>query len=65
MDISHTFCRSATKFGSVSGLANRNLFPDFRELQSVTDALVEWFVDKYPIFADSFSVLSAHSFRGR
>jgi len=32
MDISHTFCRSATKFGRVRGLANRNLYPEFREL---------------------------------
>ena len=52
-DISHTFCRSATKFGSVMGLANRNLFPEFREIwswgpvipcgdmhQSFTDAIV-------------------------
>ena len=33
-DISHIFCRSASKFGSVGGLANRNLFPEFRELWS-------------------------------
>jgi len=25
-DTSHTFCRSATKFGNVMGLTNRNLF---------------------------------------
>ena len=28
--ISHTFCRSATKFGNVRGLANQNLFTEFR-----------------------------------
>jgi len=28
------FCRSATKFGRIRGLANRNLFPEFRELWS-------------------------------
>jgi len=28
-DISHTFCRSATKFGNVRGLANRNYSPNF------------------------------------
>jgi len=33
-DISHTCSRSATKFGNVGGLANRNLFPEFRELWS-------------------------------
>jgi len=27
-DMSHTFCRSAMKFGSIEGLANRNLFPN-------------------------------------
>jgi len=61
MDISHTFCRSATKFGIVSGMANRNLFPEFRELysegpvipcgdmrQSSTDALVKRFFDNFP-----------------
>ena len=32
MDIWHTFCRSTTKFGSVRGLANQHLFPEFREL---------------------------------
>jgi len=33
-DISHTFCRSATKIGSVRGLANTNLFSKFRALWS-------------------------------
>jgi len=33
-DISHTFCRSTAKFGSVMGLANGHLFPEFRELWS-------------------------------
>jgi len=33
-DISHTFCRNATKFGNLGELANRNLFPEFRELWS-------------------------------
>jgi len=27
MDITHTFCQSTTKFDSVRGLANQNLFP--------------------------------------
>ena len=30
----YTFCRSATKFGNAGGLANQNLFPEFRELWS-------------------------------
>ena len=33
-DILYTFCQSATKFGRVRGMANRNLFPKFRELWS-------------------------------
>jgi len=70
-DISHNFCRSATKYGSVRGLASRKLFPEFRELwsqgpvtpcgdtrQFFTDALVKWFFDNFPMSADSFSVLS-------
>jgi len=53
------------------GVANRNLFPEFRELwsggpviscrdmhQSFTGTLVKWFFDNLPMFADSFSVLS-------
>jgi len=28
--------------------------------QSFTDRLVKWFFDKFPMFADSFSVLSIH-----
>jgi len=73
MDISHTFCQSATKFGNVGGLANRNLFSEFRELwsagpvipcgdihRSSIDALVKWFFDNLPMFADSFSVLFIH-----
>jgi len=72
-DISHTFCRSATKFCIFGGLANRNLFSEFRELwsrgpatpcgdmhQSFTDALVKWFFDNFPMFAGSFSVVSIH-----
>jgi len=70
--ISHTFCRSATKFGLVRGLANRNLFPEFREFwsgdpviglpcedmhRSFTDTLLKWFLDNFPMFADSVSVL--------
>jgi len=31
-DILHSFCRSATKFGCVRGLANWNLFPEFGKL---------------------------------
>jgi len=62
----HIFYHSTTKFGRVRGLANRNLFPEFRELwsegpvipcgdmhQSFTGALVKWFFDKFLIFADS------------
>ena len=72
-DIWHTFCRSATKFGSVRGVANRHLFPEFCKLwsggpvipcgdmhQSFTDALVKWLFDNFPMFADSSSVLSIH-----
>jgi len=69
-----TFCRSATIFGCVRGLANQNLFPDIRELwsgglvipcgdmhQSFTDAFVKWFFDNYfPVFADSSRVVSIH-----
>ena len=73
-DISH-ICRSATKFGRIKGLANRNLLPEFRELwpggsrdtmrrhgmhQSVTDALAKWFFDNFPMFVESFSVVSIH-----
>jgi len=72
-DISHNFCRSATKFGSIRGLANRNLFPEFRELWSrvpvipcgdmhrpFTDVLVKWFFDNFLMFADSFRLVSIH-----
>ena len=31
-DISHTICRSATKFGSLTGLTSGHLFPEFGEL---------------------------------
>ena len=31
--LSHTFCRNATKFGSVMGLANRHLLSEFGELR--------------------------------
>jgi len=61
------------KFCNVGRLANRNLFPDFRELcsggpvipcgdshESFTDTLVKSFFDKIPIIADSCSVLSIH-----
>jgi len=33
-DISHTFCRSATKYGSVRVLANRQLLTEVPELSS-------------------------------
>jgi len=33
-DISHTFCRSATKFGRIRGLTIRNLFREFRKFWS-------------------------------
>ena len=62
-DISHTFCRSATKFGGVKRLANQiRLLSKFRELwpgspvipcsdmhQSFTEALalVKWFFDNF------------------
>jgi len=72
-DIWHTICQSATKFGKVGGLVNRNLFPEFRELwsggpviprgdmhQPFTGTLAKWFLDNFPIFADSFGVLSIH-----
>jgi len=72
-DISHTFCRSATKFRSVGGLANTNLFSKYRELwswgpvisygdmhQLFTGAVVKWFFNNFPMSADSFSVLSIH-----
>jgi len=73
-NISKTFCRSATKFGKVGGLANRNLFPGFRKLRSgvpwyhattcINVSLVYlwivFFLENFPIFADSFSVLSIH-----
>ena len=70
-DISHTFCRSATKFGNFGRLANRNLFPEFRELwsggpvilcgdmhQPFTCTLAKLFFDS--LFAYSFSLLSIH-----
>ena len=28
--------------------------------QSFTDALIKWFFDNFPLFTDSFSVLSTH-----
>jgi len=72
-DISHIFCWSATKFSRIRGLANGNLFPKFSELwsgspvipcsdmhQSFTDALVKWFLDNFPTFADSFRLVSIH-----
>jgi len=56
VDVSDTSCRIVTKFCTVRGLANGNLFPEFGELwlwspllpcgdmhQSITDALVEIF----------------------
>ena len=63
-----------TKFGRVRGLANRNLFPKYRELwswgpviscgdmhQSFTDRYnCSGFFYNFPMFADSFSVLSIH-----
>jgi len=72
-DISHTFCRSATKFGRVMDLANRNLFPEFHQLssgctviprgdmhQSFTNALAKWFFNDFPVFADRFRLVSIH-----
>jgi len=59
-NISHTFCRSATKFGSVGG---RHLFPTFRELRSGRPMIPG---GKMPLsFTDNtykvvFSVLSIH-----
>jgi len=61
------FCRSTTKCCRIRGLANRNLFPEFRELwsagpvipcgdmhQSFTDTLLKWFFDNFSKFADSY-----------
>jgi len=72
-DITHTFCRRTTKFGSVRGLANGHLLPEFREVwsghpvipcgdmhQSFSDVLVKWFFDNFPMFADSFRLVSIH-----
>jgi len=73
-DISHTFCRSTTKFVRVRGLAKRNLFSKFHELFSrdpVHDTMqrhasvLYWYTCKVvfrqlPMFVDSFSVLSIH-----
>ena len=72
-DISHTFCRSATKFGRIMDLANRNLFPELRQLssrstvipcgdmhQSFSNSLVKWFFDNFPMFADRFRLVSIH-----
>jgi len=55
------------------GLANWNLFPEFRKLWSggpvipcsdmhnyFTGTLLKWFFDNFALFADSFSVLSIH-----
>jgi len=43
-----TFCRSATKFGSVRGLFSRHLLPEFRDVRSFTDALVTWCFTIFP-----------------
>ena len=62
----HTICQSATKFGNVGGLVNRNLFPEFHVItcgdmhQSFTGTLSKWFFDNFCMLADSFSVLSVH-----
>jgi len=40
-DILHTFCRITTKFGSVRGLSNRHLFPEFVELWSLGHQNIE------------------------
>jgi len=58
------------------GLANRNLFPEFRKFwfgdwgyhdipcgdmhQSFTDTFVKWLFDSFRMFAHSFSVVSIH-----
>jgi len=73
MDISHTFYRSTTNFGLVKGVANRNYSPNFVNFglggpmipcvdmrQSFTDTHVKWFFGNFPMFADSFSVVSIH-----
>jgi len=72
-DIWHIICQSATKFGNVGGLTNRNLFPELRELysggpviscgdmhQSFADALSKWFFGNFPMFADIYGVVSIH-----
>jgi len=67
-DVLHTFfCQNTTKFGRVVGLANQNLFPEFRELwsggpvipcgdmcQSFTGTRAKWFFDNFLMFSDSF-----------
>jgi len=71
--VSRTFCRSTTKFGSIRGLVNKKLFSEFCELwsggpmiscadeqQTCTDALVKWFFNNFPMFADNFRVVSIH-----
>jgi len=47
----HTFCRSATKFGSVRGLTIRHLFPEFAELWSVSRTIPCG--DVHPSFTDA------------
>jgi len=67
------FVSQRDEIGNVGGLANRNLFPEFRELWSeglvipCGDASVlHWctcktvFFDNFPMFADSFSILAIH-----
>ena len=72
-DTSYTFCRSATKFGRIRGLVNRNLLLEFRELSiRVTrdtmwrhPSILHWCTYKVvfwqiPVFADSFRLISIH-----
>ena len=70
------FCRSATKFGKIRSLANRHLLPVFRELWSLRGPVIPCgdmacishsqytckvvFPHNFPMFADSFSVLSIY-----
>jgi len=72
-DISHTFLWECDEIWQLLGLANRSLFPEFRELwsggpetpcgdmhQSFIGILVKSVFDKFLVFADTFSVLSIH-----
>ena len=71
-DLTH-FLSECEQIWQLGGSGQVKLIPKFRELwsggsmipcgnmhQSFTDALVKLFFDNFPMFADSFSVLSIH-----